>query len=431
MKNLALAVAAAAALSIPVLAEAPRVALKLVAEGLTQPVSYAPLPDGLALVVEQTGQIRLIDEHGKLADAPVAVLTNRLSALNHGAFDERGLLCVAPHPGFASNRRLFATYTAPRRASAPADFDCTLRLVEFVVPVGEPMQVDLASERVLLEVDKPFANHNGGRLAFGPDGLLYMSVGDGGAANDRGKRPETGNGQDLSTHLGKVLRLDVSAPGKYRIPRDNPFADGKVARPEIWAYGLRNVWALTFDKRGQRELFAADVGQNLFEEVDIITKGANYGWSLREGFQGFDAKAPNTPPADAPRTGARGEPLVDPVFEYKHTGGKKDPEAVGISITGGFVYRGKALPQLEGRYVFGDWSRNWALPQGTLLAATRPADGKGRWTFEPLTVTAPSPLGAYITAFGQDERGELYVLTNGANSLVAGKGKVWKIVPAE
>lgn len=149
MKNLALAVAAAAAFSIPVLAEAPRVALKLVAEGLTRPVSYAPLPDGLALVVEQTGQIRLIDEHGKLADAPVGVLTHRLSALNLGAFDERGLLCVAPHPGFASNRRLFATYTAPRRASAPADFDCTLRLVEFAVPVGEPMQVDLASERVL------------------------------------------------------------------------------------------------------------------------------------------------------------------------------------------------------------------------------------------------------------------------------------------
>ena len=424
-----LALATALAL-LPDLQAAPKVGLRLVAEGLTSPLSLTSLPDGQHLVVDQVGQVRLIDAGGRLVEQPVLDWSGRLSPLNKGAFDERGLLDIALHPDFTANRRVFLTYTAPKGASAPADWDSTLRLSEFTLPAGGSVAIDPASEKIHLEINEPFSNHNSGRMAFGPDGHLYLSVGDGGSANDQGKRPGTGNGQNLWTHLGKVLRLDVSTAGRYRVPADNPFADGKEALPEIWAYGLRNPWGMSFDRGGTRELFLADVGQNLFEEVNIITRGGNYGWFLREGFHGFSAKSPNTPPEPGVREGVRGEPLIDPILEYKHTGPKKDPEAIGISITGGYVYRGRALPELTGRYVFGDWSRNWALPQGVLLAASRPSDGPGRWGLEILEVEGPG-VGAYITGFGEDKDGELYVLTNQSNGLRPGGGKVWKLVPAK
>jgi len=163
--------------------------------------------------------------------------------------------------------------------------------------------------------------------------------------------------------------------------------------------------------------------------VDLIRKGGNYGWNLREGFHGFDPKSPKTAPAEAVKTGPRGESLQDPILEYKHTGPKKDPDAQGISITGGYVYRGKAFPDLVGRYVFGDWSRNFGLPQGVLLAATRPAEASKPWTLEQIEVVDPQKFAAFITAIGQDDDGELYVMTNGTNGLTPGNGKVWKLVP--
>lgn len=414
-------------------AEAVRVALQPVAEGLTQPLTYVQLPEGPALVVDQPGWVWLMEKDGTRRAEPVLNLTNRLSALNHGAFDERGVLDLALHPQFPSNRRVFVTYTAPLRPSAPEDWDCTLRISEFTLPGTTPLRIDPASEKILLEIDKPYANHNSGRLAFGPDGLLYISVGDGGNANDQGKRPETGNGQNLRSHLGKALRIDIDrAEGgrPYAIPADNPFADGREALPEIYAYGLRNIWGLTFDRGGTHELFAADVGQNLFEEVNILTKGGNYGWALREGFAAFDPKTPNKPPEVVPTTGPRGEPLVEPILQYRHTGPRRDPEALGISITGGYVYRGRALGDLAGHYVFGDWSRNWGLPQGVLLVARRPDAATSRWKIDPIEVVSPEKFAGYITGFGQDNDGELYVMTNESNGLTPGKGRVWKLVPA-
>ena len=410
-----------------------RITLKPVTEGLTQPLTYTQLPGGTALVVDQPGYIWRIDPDGTRPTEPILNLTDRLSPINHGAFDERGVLDLALHPDFESNRRVYITYTAPRRASAPSDWDCTLRLSEFRLPSQQPLLIDPASERIVLEIDKPYSNHHSGRIAFGPDGLLYMSVGDGGNANDQGKRPESGNGQNLQTLLGKILRIDVDKPGSgtpYSIPSDNPFSQGGAGMPEIYAYGLRNVWGLSFDRGGTHELFAADVGQNLFEEVDIITKGGNYGWSLKEGFAAFDAKSPNKPPGTVPAAGARGEGLIDPILQYRHTGAKKDPEALGISITGGYLYRGKALAELEGCYVFGDWSRNWGLPQGVILAAERPASGSGRWSIHPVTVVQPEGFAGYVTGFGEGRDGELYLLTNGSNGLTPGRGRVWKLVPA-
>ena len=425
-----LASAVAAVVSLPLQA-APKVALELVAEGLTSPVSIAPLPDGRALVVDQVGYVRVLRKGGGLDGEPALNITNRLSVLNHGGFDERGFLCVALHPGFVSNRRIFATYTAPKRAAAPADWDCTLRISEFRLPAAEPLRIDPESERVVLEIDKPYGNHNGARLAFGPDGFLYLSVGDGGNANDQGRRPEKGNAQDTFSLLGKVHRLEVTGAKPYDIPTDNPFVGGRGGRQEIFAYGLRNAWGLSFDRGGTHELFAADVGQNLFEEVDILVKGGNYGWALREGFHGFDPKAPNTPVDPGTRMGSHGEALVDPILEYRHPGPKKDPDALGISITGGYVYRGHALPQFTGHYIFADWTHNMALPQGQLIVAWRPTDGAARWKHEVIEVVQPVKWGAYVTAFGQDDDGELYVMTNGSNGLRPGAGRVWKLRPSE
>ncbi len=420
---------------VPRASAATRVALELVAEGLASPVALVPLPDGRKLLVDQIGAVRLLGADGRFAvgEPEVLNLTNRIAALNHGAFDERGLLCLALHPAFPRNHRVFVTYNAPLRASAPTGYNCTLRLSEFSMSPGNPVRIDPDSERVLLEIDKPYRNHNGARLAFGPDGLLFMSVGDGGNANDQGMRPDTGNAQDTFNLLGKILRIDVDGARPFDIPRDNPFAGGRGGRPEIFAYGLRNAWGIAFDRGGNHALFAVDVGQNLFEEVDVIRKGGNYGWPLREGFHGFDQKAPNSSPDPGARIGTRGEAFVDPIAEYRHPGPRKDPEAIGVSVIGGYVYRGTALPSLSGHYVFADWSRGWALPQGNLLVAWRPPGdaAKGRWKVEVLEVAAPAKWTAYVTALGEDSDGELFVMTSGTSGLTRGSGRVWKLRPAE
>lgn len=428
---------AAAVLAVGSLQAATQVSLQLVTEGFVSPVSYTALPDGRALVADQIGFVRLLERDGKLTEAPALNLTNRLSALNRGAFDERGIQCLVLHPRFAENRRVFATYTAPRRASAPAEYDCTLRLSEFTLPAVEPLRIDPTSERILLEVDKPYFNHNGGRLAFGPDGLLYLSVGDGGGPKGcdlgMGHAPE-GNGQNLQTLLGKILRIDVNGADAargtaYRIPADNPFADGKGGLPEIFAYGVRNPWALTFDRGGDRALYIGEVGQMRWEEVNIVTKGGNYGWPLREGFDGFNRENPALAPVGPkPEKGLRGEPLIDPIAVYKNVGGfKGDPDVMGNSVTGGYVYRGKAFPEFVGHYIYGDWSGTQGTAQGRLFVARRPADGKGRWQVETLRVGRPYGC---VTAFGEDNDGELYVLTNGSTALVPGRGKIWKLAPA-
>jgi len=411
----------------------PGVGLKLLADGFTSPTTLIPLEDGSGrlLVADQIGVVYLLAKDGTKAEQPFFDVRSRLAKLNEG-FDERGLLGLALHPRFKESRKVYMTYSAPLRSGAPADWDNTLRVSEFKVMENNPARVDPDSERVLLEIDKPYFNHNGGCIAFGPDGYLYISVGDGGNANDegRGHSPQ-GNGQDTTVLLGKILRIDVDKGTPYAIPADNPFADGKKGRPEIFAYGMRNAWRISFDRGGSHELFAGDVGQTMYEEVDLIVKGGNYGWNIREGFHCFNAKDPLLLVEDCPKVGAAGEPLLDPILEYKNINGhRKDPEARGISVTGGYVYRGKALPQLVGNYIFADWSRNFALPDGALFAATRPGSaGEKKWTMEPLELVSPKKLGVFVVAFGQDAEGELYLLTNGRNMITGNTGKVYKLTP--
>jgi glucose/arabinose dehydrogenase len=407
------------------------IGLKQVAEGFVSPVILDSVPgSGRLLVGDQVGVIHLLSADGSV-ERPFFDLRDRLVKLNQG-FDERGLLGLAFHPKFKENRKLYVYYSAPLREGAPADWNHTSHISEFKASQSDPLKVDPASERLLLQIDKPAFNHNCGRMAFGPDGFLYIGVGDGGDANDQGKghAPE-GNGQTTTTLLGKILRIDVDKDEKYGIPSDNPFADGVKGRPEIFAYGLRNPWGISFDRGGAHALFAADVGQDSYEEVNIITRGGNYGWNIREAFICFDPKKPKDPPADCPKAGADGQPLIDPIFAYKSFRKfTKDPESRGTSITGGYIYRGKALPQLQSKYVFADWSRNWVLPDGVLYVATAPANGGKIWSMAPLELTT-HPKGevkAYITALGEDLDGELYILTNGSNAIVGKRGKVFKLV---
>jgi len=402
--------------------------LKPFSEGFVSLTSMVPLPDsdGSLLVADQVGVVYLLNKDGQRAEKAFLDVRPRLTKINEG-FDERGLLGIALHPKFAENRKFYAVYSGLKRPTAPEDWDHTMRVAEFTAN-SDGLTARDESHRIVLEVDKPYFNHNGGCIQFGPDGLLYMSVGDGGNGMDQGKRPPEGNGQNLQTLLGKILRIDVDGKKPYGIPRDNPFV-GKSARPEIYAYGMRNPWRMSFDSGGSHQLFAGDVGQDSFEEVDIIVKGGNYGWNVREGLHCFNPKDSIHAPEDCPKKAANGDPFIDPIFEYKNLKAHpNDAEAQGCSITGGYVYRGKAIPWLQGKYVFADWSHTMVKPDGRLFAASPGPDGK--WTWQRIIPASHKEgMKFYITGFGRDSEGELYIFTNDSNGLVGATGKVQKIVP--
>jgi glucose/arabinose dehydrogenase len=285
--------------------------------------------------------------------------------------NEQGFLGLAFHPKYKENGEFFVFYTLKK--------DKTTNVVSrFRVRRDDPGRADPASEEEILRIKRPFWNHDGGTLCFGPDGYLYIALGDGGAAND----PHN-NGQNLKTLLGKILRIDVDQKTKsknYSTPRDNPFVGQPDAQPEIWAYGLRNVWRMAFD-RETSVLWAADVGQNLYEEIDLIARGGNYGWNLRESLHPFGARG-----ADVRKD------LNEPIWEYHHD--------IGKSITGGSVYRGSRLPQLQGAYLYADYvtAKIWALrydPTRRRVVVNRP-------------IRDPN---VPVMSFGEDEKGEVYFLT--------------------
>ncbi len=302
--------------------------------------------------------------------------------------NEEGLLGVAFHPDYKKTGEVFVFYT-PKRLS-PKD-EMRNRVSRFRPSKDDPSKLDPTSEEVILEYrNRPFWNHDGGTIVFGPDGYLYVVHGDGGSAND-----PFDNSQNLSNWFGKILRIDINAKdeGKnYAVPKDNPFVGVKHAKPEIYAYGLRNPWRISFDRKTGK-LWCGEVGQNLYEEINIIDKGGNYGWNRREGLHPFGARGLG-PSKD----------LIDPIWEYHHDLGK--------SITGGFVYRGKAIPELDGYYVYADYvtSRIWALKydeQARRVTANRPI---------------PDP-NKPVLSFGEDEQGELYFLVVAPN----GRG-IYRIV---
>ncbi|MBI1729175.1 PQQ-dependent sugar dehydrogenase [Candidatus Acetothermia bacterium] len=342
-----------------------------IASGLSSPLYVTSARDnsGRLFIVEQTGTIRILQD-GKPLAAPFLNLGNRTRGGG-----EQGLLSVAFHPNYAQNGRLFVDYT---RAGDGATI-----IAEFHVG-SDPNLADLASEHVLLVIRQPFSNHNGGLVKFGPDGYLYIGMGDGGSGGD----PQ-GNGQNLSVLLGKLLRIDVdNTDGKpYAIPADNPFINTTVAGKEVYAYGLRNPWRYSFDRCNGR-LFLADVGQGNYEEIDLIDSGGNYGWNTMEGTHCFH------PSSGCNRTG-----LTLPIAEYDHSAGD-------CAVTGGYVYRGTEIPDLDGHYLFADYCTGhlWSLVQ----------DSTGQWQMTQLR-----DLGFNISSLGEDQEGELYIVDLG--------GAVYKI----
>jgi glucose/arabinose dehydrogenase len=405
-----------------------RISLALVASGLVSPVALRSVPDssGRLFVAEQTGVVRII-ENGQLSPAPVLDLTDRMLSIDPDD-DERGLLGLALHPEFASNGRAFVHYSAPLRASASEGFDHQNIISE--VRLDAP---DGPNERVILEVAHPRSNHNGGAIAFGPDGYLYVGFGDGGGAGGRGlghvedwyAANEGGNGQDRTTNLlGSILRIDVNGAEPYSVPADNPFAGSPM--PEVWAYGFRNPFQFSFDRGGAHQLFAGDVGQSLWEEVDIVTPGANYGWNVKEGSHCFSAEAPLTGLADCPDADPDGVPLVDPIIEYASI---NQEGGLGVSVIGGHVYRGAALPELTGKYIFGDWSTTYMRPDGHLFVASPPAGGGGPWRMDPLAIEGRDGgnLGEFVLGVADDAAGELYVLTSELAGPSGATGKVYRI----
>jgi len=340
--------------------ETQRFELEVLGEDLRAPVLALAAGDGTArvFVVEQPGYVVIL-EGGRRREPVFLDLAARVS---YGG--EMGLLGLAFHPAYAANGRLFVDYTAE------VDGKVLTRVSELRVRPDDPQRADPSSERVLLEVEQPYRNHNGGHVAFGPDGYLYIGLGDGGAAFD----PQ-GNGQNPQTLLGTIARIDIDAEGApYGIPADNPFAQGVGGRPEVYAWGLRNPWRFCFDADGA--LFVGDVGQNRYEEIHRVAKGDNCGWKRMEGLHGLEQD-------EVDATG-----LALPIHEY----GRKD----GASVTGGFVYVGQALPELRGAYVFGDYypGNIWALRQ---------VDGAWQRT----------ALGVHdftLSSFGLDAAGELLLV---------------------
>lgn len=422
------------------------VAVQLVADGLTSPITIISADDktGRLFIVDQAGTIRILTRHGVLLPTPFLDVRTRMVPLRAN-FDERGLLGLAFHPHYRKNGRFFVYYSAPRQPGAPANYDHTARIAEYRVS-ADPNVADPTSERIILEEHKPQFNHNGGTLAFGKDGFLYISIGDGGGANDVGTGHVGdwyadnggGNGQDTEANLlGNILRIDIDRGTPYGIPRNNPFVHGP-GRDEIYAYGLRNPYRMSFDMKHGHRLLAGDAGQGLWEEVSIIERGGNYGWNVREGTHCFDAEnnrvsPPSCPSVEQAPSPHAGTPLRHPIIEYAHVSNTGAPveSRLGVTVIGGHVYRGKHIDRLDGRYVFGDFSRSFVPPNGSILSA---APGHGRlWTIRELTIVnrPGGRLGHYVLGFGQDDRGEIYVGAKDVLGPVGTTGKVYKLVPAE
>ncbi len=399
-----------------------QVAFEPFVTGVNAPLAMKqPQGDDRLFVVEQDGRVRIV-ENGELRAEPFIDIRGRMVELMSD-FDERGLLDIAFHPDFAENGLFYLAYSRPLDPQGDLGkqlwWSHTNVVAEFRVSEDDPDRADPTYERVLSQIDWPQFNHNGHWIDVGPDGMLYISVGDGGYANDWGigHNVAIGNGQDMATLHGKMLRLDLDG----NAPDDNPFSGSFDTLPEIWASGLRNAWRCSFDMGGDQRLFCADVGQNAYEEVNIMEAGANYGWRIMEGNHCFDYMAPDDHPAECDTEG-----LTMPILEYNNCTGNPDG-CMGISITGGYVYRGEHA-DWDGKYIFGDWSKSFATMDGQLFIGTEDADGN--WSMELATVTNQDPV-PYLLAFAQDANGEVYALTSVTTGPVGRMDTIYKIVPAE
>ena len=496
------------------------VGVQTVAEGMTAPTDFALPHDDTDrwFVTDQTGEVWIVTGEGR-QETPFMNVSDRMVTLGEfngsyadpeSAYDERGLLGIEFHPDFANNRLFYLHYSAPPNENTPDGWDHVEVVSEFTAS-DDGTSADLDSERKLLQIQSPQYNHNSGPMAFGPDGYLYVPMGDGGGRDDElyGHVDDWydanagGNGQDVVDNLlGDILRIDVDqrqggaseqggagaedAEGgetPYGIPEDNPFV-GSEGRDEIWAYGFRNPYGISFDSEGN--CFVASAGQDLFEEVSVVEQGGNYGWNVKEGTHCFSSENPQDPgaitdcPSNEPdRQPYDGSPLIDPVVEFPH---QYNGEWVGITVVGGHRYEAGQIDGLQGKYVFGTWTTDPGReqPAGRILAATPPADFDGEggdataaangtamenesgagngtamdngtqvdngdgtpgdgqgdpgdipldqlWEMEELVVTGG--LDYFVRMFGQGPNGEVYVLVNERGVPEGDTGAVLELVP--
>ncbi|XP_044163472.1 HHIP-like protein 2 [Acropora millepora] len=403
-----------------------RLCVEEIARGLRNPLAAVHAGDGSGrmFIAEQIGVIHIIAASGKLLKQPFLDITDRV--LSSGSFgDERGFLSIAFHPKFAKNRRFFVYYFTRlrrlRNMSTPREpflaSEGRTVLSEFKVSKYFPNRALRRYEQVILEVNQPADNHNGGMIFFGTDGLLYLTLGDGGRAGD--PFGDIGNGLNRSTLLGSIIRINVDARRyRYKIPRDNPFVGIPGIRAEIYAYGIRNMWRCSMDRgdtrtgEGRGRIFCGDVGQNRHEEIDIIVKGGNYGWRGYEGFECYDKSLCHSPLL---------RDAIPPIFAYNHSFGK--------SIVGGYVYRGCQNPNLNGKYILGDTmtSRIVALTENKASGVWKAEEilfGDSKYCTDKLS----GEFAPYILSFGEDEQGELYILSASIPSSTKPSGKVYRVV---
>lgn len=436
-----------------------QVSLETVSSGFISPLLAVPAPgvDGVLFVVDQIGVIwRVLLSDGSksrffditptsfTAEANASDLVT-LGDAGFGPFDERGLLGLAFHPNYLDNGK-FYTYQS-EKVVYTADFSTVALdgqhnhqtvIAEWTVSDPNSAAPLIGSKRELLVINQPQFNHNGGMLAFGPDGYLYISIGDGGAADDQDVTIETinistgliesqvlvdghqdGNAKNPANPLGAILRIDPdqnsSSNGEYGIPVSNPFDGNGIELAEVYAYGLRNSYRFSFDT-ANGNLYAADVGQNDVEEINLIESGKNYGWNFKEGSFWFYPNQSQPGYVSNAANDSAPMDLVDPILEYDHDD--------GISVTGGYVYRGSELDEaLDGAYIFADWSSDFGVPRGRLFYS----DDFSR--IQELGVAGQNGVGLFVTGFGQDASGELFVVGNKTGSPTGETGVLQKIVP--
>ena len=410
------------------------VGLQLIASDLVSPVFLAQPPsDDRLFILDQIGEVRVV-KNGKLQPTPFLDLKSKIVNLKD-KHEERGLLGLAFHPEFQNNGRFFVYYSAPLRKGAPNNFNHTSVVAEYRATNSKSDVADPATEKVLMYVSQPQDNHNAGTLMFGPDGYVYISLGDGGNKNDIGvghvrdwyNKNDGGNGQDVKQNLlGSILRIDVNSGSPYGVPSDNPFVGNQGGMKEIYAYGLRNPYRFSIDSETGM-IIAADVGQVLREEINVIRKGANYGWNVKEGTLCFNAADNKNPLPDCPDQDSFGNKFVNPVIEFKNSMTYPD-EGLGIASIGGYVYRGDKRAALNGDYLFGVWTQHHGKPKGAVFAA-KVAGEQGPWNYRRLYFhdKPDNAFGHYILGFGQDNNGEIYILGSDEEGPTGNTGKVYMI----
>jgi hypothetical protein len=434
----------------------------VVLQQIHSPTCIVPSPDGSGrlFVCDQPGKIFII-EGGMMRPTPFLDISNTAINAAHRkvvgvttGYSERGLLSLAFHPGYDNPaspgyRKFYLSYNKAYQVGIdPPPHDggswtpnCTSVIAEFVVSATDPNIADPLSERKLLRYPQPQSNHNGGNIVFDSGGLLYIGSGDGGSSNDNGNghtggtaNNALGNGQDKTVLLGKILRIDplgTNGPGsQYGIPAGNPFVGaGGGVKEEIYAFGIRNPWGLAFDEGvSPARLYCADVGQGRIEEVNLIVNGGNYGWRYMEGTER---------PTFSSTMAHPGGTLIDPIVQYGHPGitGTSLP-LLGLSITGGYVYRGTAIPALQGKYVFGDYGATAGAPSGRLMGLEETSPGSGVFTLtQAIPILGGNPLSTRVMCLGRDAAGELYIGTKSSGGVMAlenglPNGGIYKIVSA-